>query len=136
MDAIVEKWHALCEKVGPVLNKIGGFFMKVWDVLLIVWAYVKRLRKIVLAAPIVWGAVVLALKNMDRLPETVGLMLQVDGTYAIEMSRELAVLGPVALTALCLLMMFCSKRTLTPWVVSAFTLVVPIFIWCINVFPS
>lgn len=135
MEVIVEKWRVLCEKTGPVLARIGSFFRKVWDILLIIWAYVKRLRKIVMAVPVVWGAVVLALKNMERLPETVGLMLLEDGTFAVEMSRELAVLGPVALTALCLLLMFCSRRILTPWTVSLFTLLVPVFIWVINVYP-
>ena len=44
-------------------------------------------------------------------------------------------MGPVAITALCLLLMFCSKRILTPWVVSAVSLLLPVFIWVINVFP-
>lgn len=136
MDMIVEKWHALCDWAGPVLNKIGGFLKKIWGWLLIAWAYIVKLRKIFVAVPIVWGAVVLAIRNEAILPATVGLSLETDGTFAIEMSRELAVLGPVALTALCLLLMFCSKRILTPWVVSAITLLVPLYIWVINVFPA
>lgn len=136
MEVFVEKWRALCEKAGPVLEKVGGFFKKVGHVLHIIWDYLIRLRKIFAAVPVAWAAVTLALQNMARLPETVGLSLEVDGTFAIEMSRELAVLGPVALTALCLLLMFCSKRILTPWVVSVITLILPIFIWVINVFPS
>lgn len=135
MDQIVEKWHALTEAVGPVFSKIGAFFKKVWDVLLIIWAYIAKLYKVFLAAPVVYAAVVLAMQNMQRLPETVGLDLQIDGTFALQMSRELAVLGPVAVTALCLLLMFCSKRVLTPWVVSVVSLILPLLIWVINVFP-
>lgn len=136
LEVIAEKWRLICEKCSPGLKKVGDFFAKVWDVLVRVWRYILRLRKIFMAAPIVWGAVVLAMRNMTELPETVGLNLQIDGTFAIQISREIAVLGPVALTALCLLLMFCSKRTLTPWVVSAVSLLVPLFIWVINVFPS
>lgn len=136
MEAIVEKWHALCEKAGPVLEKTGAFLKRVWNVLLIIWTYLVKLRKVFVAVPIAWIAIRLAFQNMARLPETVGLSLEVDGSFAIELSRELAVLCPVALTALCLLLMFCSKRILTPWVVSALTLIVPIYIWVINVFPS
>lgn len=136
MDVIVEKWRALCDWAGPILNKIGNFFKKIWDFLLIAWAYIVKLRKIFAAVPIVWGAVVLAIRNEAILPATVGISLETDGTFAVEMTRELAVLGPVALTALCLLLMFSSKRILTPWVVSAITLLVPLYIWLINVFPA
>lgn len=136
MDKIVETWRALCDKVGPVLAAIGGFFKKVWDGILIVWAYIVKLRKIFVAIPVVWAAIRLAMLNMSRLPETVGFGLQVDGTFAIEMSRALAVGGPLMLTVLCLFLMLCSKRILTPWVVSVITLIVPVFVWVINVFPT
>ena len=135
MDMIVEKWHALCDWAGPILMKIGGFFKKIGQFLMIVWAYISKLRKVFAAVPIVWAAVILAIRNEANLPATVGISLETDGTFAIEMTRELAVLGPVALTALCLLLMFCSKRILTPWVVSAISLLVPLYIWLINVFP-
>ena len=135
MDMIVEKWHALCDWAGPILMKIGGLFKKIGQFLMIVWAYISKLRKVFAAVPIVWAAVILAIRNEANLPATVGISLETDGTFAIEMTRELAVLGPVALTALCLLLMFCSKRILTPWVVSAISLLVPLYIWLINVFP-
>lgn len=135
MDKIIERWHALCRAAEPVLEATGRFFGRVWEAMLIVWAYVSKLYKVFLAAPVVYGAVVLALKNMTRLPRTVGLNLQTDGTFAVHLSRELAVLGPLAITALCLLLMFCSKRVLTPWVVSLVSLILPVLIWIINVFP-
>ncbi len=136
MDVIVEKWHALCDWAGPILSRIGGFFKKIGECLMIVWAYISKLRKVFAAVPIVWAAVILAIRNEANLPATVGISLETDGTFAIEMTRELAVLGPVALTALCLLLMFCSKRILTPWMVSAISLLVPLYIWLINVFPA
>lgn len=136
LEVIAEKWRIICEKTGPGFRKVGHFFSVVGDYLKRFWRYLLRLRKIFMAVPVVWGAVVLAMRNLTQLPETVGLNLQIDGTFAIQISREIAVLGPVALTALCLLLMFCSRRTLTPWVVSVISLVVPLFIWLINVFPS
>ena len=136
MDKLIERWHALCRAAAPVMEAIGRFFSRVWEIMLIIWAYVSKLYKVFLAAPVVYGAVVLALQNMTRLPKTVGLNLQTDGTFAVHLSRELAVLGPLALTALCLLLMFCSKRVLTPWVVSLVSLILPVLIWIINVFPA
>ena len=116
LELISEKWLLLCEKVGPVFGKIGFVFGKIRDVLLLIWAFIVKLRKIFLAIPVAWAAVLLALRNLRELPEMVGLDLQIDGTFAIQMNRELAVLGPVAITAFCLLL--------------------PLFIWLINVFPS
>ena len=77
----------------------------------------------------------LAFYNLEKLPKVVGLDLQISGDFDIQVVRELAVLGPVALTALCLLLMFISRRTLTPWLVSIFTLALPLLILLSNVFP-
>ena len=41
-----------------------------------------------------------------------------------------------ASSILCLLLMFGSKRTLTPWLVSVFSLALPLIILVINVFPA
>ena len=136
LELISEKWLLLCEKVGPVFGKIGFVLAKIRDVLMLIWTYIVKLRKIFLTIPVAWAAVMLALRNLRELPEMVGLDLQIDGTFAIQMNRELAVLGPVAITAFCLLLMFCSRRVMTPWVVSLVSLMLPLFIWLINVFPS
>jgi len=34
------------------------------------------------------------------------------------------------------LMMWLSRRTIYPWIISIFTLVLPILIWITNVFPA
>lgn len=135
MDTIAEKWAAICKKTEPFRIKAGKLCETVGKGMNVAWSYAVRLRKVFAAIPIAWGAVMLAIRNMVELPATVGIGLQLDGSFTFEMSRELAVLGPVALTAVCLLLMFCSKRILTPWVVSAVSLIFPLFIWVINVFP-
>lgn len=136
MDVIVEKWRLLCEKAEPIFGAMGRFFVKIWAFLKIAWQYIVKLRKLFAAVPVAVAAVVLAIRNIAVLPDTVGIGLQVDGSFLIEVAKQLAVLGPVALTALCLLLMVASKRILTPWVVSVITLIVPVMIWMVNVFPS
>ena len=136
MDSFAQKWNALRTKLSPVMQKIGRFFRKVLDILAMIWRYIVRFKRIIIAIPVAIGAVYLALWNMDRLPSKVGFGIQLDGTFDYMVAREIAVLGPIAVTALCLLLMFCSKRTLTPWLVSVFSLVLPILIWVINAFPS
>ena len=136
MDNIARKWASIRAKLSPAMGKIGKFFRKTMDILALIWRYIARFKRLIIAIPVAVGAVYMALWNMDRLPAKVGLGLQLDGTFDYMIPREIAVLGPIAVTALCLLLMFCSKRTLTPWLVSVFTLVLPIWIWIINVFPS
>lgn len=135
IDTVAEKWNAFWKKTEPFRQKVGALCQTIGDNMHILWTYLVRLRKVFAAIPIAWAAIMLAIRNMIQLPDVVGIGLQIDGSYTLEMSRELAVLGPVALTALCLLLMFCSKRILTPWVVSAVSLLFPLFIWLINVFP-
>ena len=136
MDVIAEKWKQLCSKLGPALTATGRVIGKAGDYIALFWSYIMKFRKIFLAIAVAWAAVMLGSRNMAKLPATVGLDLQVDGSFSIEVARGIAVLGPVALTAVCIVLMFCSKRVLTPWVVSLITLIVPIFIWVINVFPT
>lgn len=95
-----------------------------------------RLRKLVLAAPVVYAAVKLALYNREYLPEQVGINLQSSGTFAQMISRDMAVMGPFGLTAACLLLMFCSKKAMYPWAISVFTLVLPVMILFTNIYPA
>ncbi|MDD6678661.1 MAG: hypothetical protein PUF71_04665 [Firmicutes bacterium] len=89
-----------------------------------------------MAVPVIWGLAYLTYKNLRELPAQVGIGLQNNGEYAAVVSRELALFGPVGLTVLCLLLMFASKKTLQPWVVSLFSLALPLLIWVTNVFPA
>lgn len=116
------RFKAVSAKINSVINVIG--------------MVIYRLRKVVLAAPVVYYALKLAAQNMEKLPEAVGLNLQSTGEYAATISRELAVMGPLGLTAGCLLMMFCSRKALYPWAISVFTLVLPLLLLLSNIYPS
>lgn len=116
------RFRAVVAKINSVINIIGKVLF--------------RLRKVVLAAPVVYYALKFAAQNMEQLPEVVGLNLQSTGEYAATISRELAVMGPLGLTAGCLLMMFCSRKALYPWAVSVFTLALPLLLLLSNVYPS
>lgn len=98
------------------------------------WVY--KLRSVVLAVPVAVGAVLLAIFNNANLPETVGINIQASGEYADTISKSVAVFGPLALTAVCLLMVFCSRKVLYPWLISLFSLVLPLLIYVTNFFPG
>ena len=98
------------------------------------WKWVYRLRSVILAIPVATVAAFLAIYNEATLPSKVGINLQASGEYAQMVSREVAVLGPLAVTAVCLLMTFCSKKVLYPWLISLFSLTLPLVILLTNAF--
>lgn len=98
------------------------------------WKWVYRLRSVILAIPVAAIAAFLAIYNMATLPSKVGINLQASGEYAQMVSREVAVFGPLAVTAVCLLMTFCSKKVLYPWLISLFSLLLPLVILLTNAF--
>lgn len=94
------------------------------------------LRKIVMAAPVVYAALKIAAYNREHLPEQVGLNLQATGEFAQYISRNMAVMGPLALTIACLFLMFCSRKAMYSWAISIFTLALPILILVSNLYPA
>ena len=114
-------WKVL-KKIGYVLGEIGK------------WIF--RLRGFFMAIPVALAALYLAAQNMSRLPEEVGINLQANGQYEYLISRGLAVMAPLVVTGVCLVMMWLSRRTVYPWIISIFSLVLPILIYITNVFPA
>lgn len=116
------KARAVSAKINKIINTIG------------VWLF--RLRKFVMAAPVVYYALKLAAYNSEHLPEQVGLNLQASGEFAATIARSMAVTGPLGLTAACLLLMFCSRKAMYPWAVSIFTLALPLLLLISNTYPA
>ena len=91
-----------------------------------VWRWAYRLRSVVLAIPVLVTAIIMAIYNMANLPEIIGINIQSNGEFTQAITRGVAVMGPLALTAVCLLLMFCSKKVLYPWLISLFSLALPL----------
>lgn len=121
------------EKIdNPYLRKALTIFAAIGRGIKVSLKWLWKLRKIFMAAPVVWAAIKFAMENMDRLPEKVGLDIQSTGEFAQMISREEAVYWPLGITAFCLVLMFCSKKPVLPWVISIFTLILPWLIWILN----
>lgn len=118
---IKEAWNHSASARG----KIGAFFTATGK-----WTY--KLRGVVLAIPIVVISVILAVSNMATLPAAVAISLPniVNGILVFQevmISKILAVFIPLLVTAFCLLLMFLSKRISFPFLVSIFSLILPVF---------
>ncbi len=145
---LLEKWRQLRDKMHPGMQKAAHICKVVWKKLRILGGYLYRLRSIVLAAPVAAAAAVLAVINLGRLPQVVEITkVSIDpqaqdslfGCLVIGVdyiSRETAVLVPLVLTVGCLLLTLCSKRTFYPWIVSVFSLVLPLFLLLSNMYPA
>ena len=117
------------QKAVSVIRKIGHVISQIFR-----WVY--RLRRFLLAIPVVIAALRIANLNMERLPEMVGLNLQSTGEFAQMVTREYAVYGPLGVTMLCLLLMFFTRKVFYPWLISIFTLVLPYLIYLTNIYPA
>ena len=116
-------------KVKDVIGKINRIIN-----LFGLWLF--RLRKFVLAALVVYYALKLAEYNRTHLPEQVGINLQSTGEFAQYISRNMAVMGPLALTGGCLVLMFCSRKAKYSWAISVFTLALPLLLLLSNAYPT
>ena len=116
------KVKAVVSKINRIINTIG------------VWLF--RLRKPVMAAPVVYYALKLAAYNGTHLPEQVGIDLQATGEFAQTISRHMAVMGPLGLTLGCLLLMFFARKAMYAWGISNFTLALPLLLLISNAYPA
>ena len=120
----------------PEETKKSSSFQKVWNVMRMIGNLIYRLRKVIMTIPVVYYAIVFGVYNAKYLPERVGLVLQSNGEFVQTVSRSLAVMGPLGVTAACLLLMFCSRRTLYPWLISIMSLLLPMLILLLNNYPT
>ena len=125
---------AALEKIGPGVEKAGEVCGKIGHVFSVIWLWLFRLRKLFLAIPVAYFCWRLASYNNENLPDEVGLNLLADGTFERMVPKDIAVLGPVAVTALCLLLMMCSRKTIYPWLISIFTLAIPVLLALTNIY--
>lgn len=87
--------------------------------------WVIQLRSVALSIPVAVIAVILAINNAATL--TAGLSIGA-GENIITIGRSVLIMGPLALTALSILMTLFSKKVVYPWLISLFTLLLPLVI--------
>jgi len=85
------------------------------------WAF--KLRSVALSLPVAVIAVILAVNNMATIPGELAIGA---GDSVTVISKSVLVMGPLALTALAILMTLFSKRVVFPWLISIFTLLLPV----------
>ena len=136
--AFADKWKNLLphREKKPVQNPVPEEQEKerltFGQVIRVIFGVIYRLRSIFLAVPVVFAALRLAAYNSEHLPLLVGINLQTTGEFAKMISRQTAVTFPLMLTGGCLLLMFLSRKPIYPWLISIFTLTVPVLLLLTN----
>lgn len=136
-----KKWIPFQKNNAPVIEKVSDHQEKsvigrIFDVIRILFLALYRLRGILLAIPVVYAALRLAAYNSENLPLMVGLNLQSTGEFAQMISRQTAVTAPLMVTGVCLALTIFSRKTLYPWLISIFSLVIPILLLFTNMYPA
>lgn len=134
-DGIVEKWNSFRGHLTSKVEPTDSPFSKIKKVIGVLIMLIYRIRAVFLAIPVAYYALKLAAYNMKHLPEEVGINLLSNGEFAMTVSRELAVMGPLVVTASCIVLMFASRKALYPWAVSIFTLILPLLLLFSNQYP-
>lgn len=109
---------------------------KFFEVIRILCLAIYRLRALFLAIPVIFAALRLAAYNSEHLPLLVGLDLQSTGEFAKVISRQTAVTMPLLVTGACLALMCFSRKTLYPWLISVFSLAIPVLLLITNTYPA
>jgi predicted membrane channel-forming protein YqfA (hemolysin III family) len=108
---------------------------KFLKVVRIIFKTIYHLRGLFMAIPVIILALRFANYNSEHLPLLVGLNLQSNGEFAKTISRETAVNTPVFLTLGCLGVMCFSRKPVYPWLISLFTLAIPVLLLLTNTYP-
>ena len=125
-----ENWLIVgLEKFGEGICGIGGFLKKNWKLSF-------ELRKVVLAIPVIMLMLWLEGECNARLPDLVGINLMASGDFEQLIARETAMAYTSGITIASLVMMFLSRKTIYPWLISLFSLALPILLIITNTFPG
>lgn len=130
-DEVIEEDSVYAQPEAEVPEKTGAklIFRRIGKV-------IYHLRKVFMAIPVVYYALKLAAYNMENLPEMVGIDLQSSGEFAQMIARDTAVYGPLAVTAACLALMLVSRKAVYPWIISIFSLILPLLLLLTNNYPA
>ena len=122
------KISELLQPCMPTFRIIGRAFSDAGYVLKLLGRWMYMLKGLFLSIPVAFASIALSLEAMKRLPEEVGIGMLANGEYAFMLSRGEAANICILVTAASIVMVLCSRRVTYPWLISVFTLVLPILL--------
>ncbi|MBQ7416260.1 MAG: hypothetical protein IJW14_04405 [Oscillospiraceae bacterium] len=136
LNKIDDWWQGFCEKTKSGRKEFGETMEGIGTALKTIGKFLDKYKGVILAVPVIIGAVVLAIMSLSKLPESVGINLLSNGEFSMMVNRIVAVLVPLCITVFCSVLTIGSKKVMFPWLISLFSLVIPILIYVTNVYPA
>lgn len=127
-----DKWNHFWDGVRATMAPVDRVLGRIGSVFHFIGLWIYRLRGVLISAPVAIAAWKLAVYNKANLPETVGLNMLSTGEFGQTVSLQTAVMVPFFVTIACLVMVLCSRKTLYPWIISVFTLALPLLLLLTN----
>ena len=102
--------------------------------------WIFKFRSLFMAIPVVCAAIILAVRNSAQLPEKISVYFPSTSADKVvikltELDRGTAVTIPFLITLACVALMCCSRRTVYPWLISIFSLILPVFFLFMGMYP-
>lgn len=123
-----EKWNMFWDGVRTTMAPVDNVLGKIGSVIGFIGRWIYRLRGLLISIPVAIAAWKLAAYNKLNLPAEVGIDLLSTGEFGTMVSLQYAVMVPLCLTGISLVMVLCTRKPLIPWVISIFTLTLPLLL--------
>ena len=122
------------------MKKVKGKTKGQGNTFVFICQWIFKLRSLFMAIPVIFAAIIIAIHNSTHLPEKIAVYFPTvfanDMVVKMtELDRGTAVSIPLLITGACLALMCCSRRTIYPWIISIFSLVLPLFFLFVGMYP-
>lgn len=133
---IRDKWNTFWDGVRDTMAPVDRVLGKIGNVLGFIGKWVYNLRGLLISLPVAVAAWKLAEYNKANLPAEVGLNMLASGEFGTIVSLQYAVMVPLLVTGIALLTVLLTRKPFIPWVISIFTLTVPLLLLMNNNLPA
>ncbi len=131
-----EKWNTFWDGVRTTMAPVDNVLGKIGSVIGFVCRWIYNLRGLLISIPVAVAAWRLAEYNKANLPGEVGINMLSTGEFGTMVSLQDAVMVPLMVTGVTLLTVLLTRKPLIPWVISIFTLSVPLLLLMNNNLPA
>ena len=131
-----EKWNTFWDGVRTTMAPVDNVLGKIGRVIGFICRWIYNLRGLLISIPVAVLAWKLAEYNKANLPAEVGLNMLSTGEFGTIVSLQYVVMVPLLVTGIALLTVLLTRKPLIPWVISLFTLSIPLLLLMNNNLPA
>ena len=123
-----DKWNTFWENARTTMKPVDRVLGTIGRVIGFICKWIWNLRGLLISIPVALTAWRLAVYNKVHLPAEVGINMLASGEFGTMLTLQQAVMIPLCLTFFSLVMVICTRKPVIPWVISIFTLAIPLLL--------